>query len=430
MSGNGDLGSAGPLAAFAEENGLAPGPGGHLPQVGTALTHGNSTDGAAHGRLPGGIEGTLALLRYERRSDDHTYTERFTAAITRVPESIGFAPYLAVGNGGGHISLHLGAEGREIAGLDVRVDAGVDEGWLTELFSPALCDWVARSHDDFGFELADGVLVTVRDGHLADRAELRRLCEDAAHLAGAIRTEALEDAGAGQADRTAAKPKKEELRDKRVAYFLPHVAYEERPPANVADAVGSYQSVVRRAPVTYLGGLVTTIWIWLVISIVSGGIYGLLLNVGDPLTNALIWEGALFAIVFFFVIRSRINNDAKATAERAFYEAYARSRGLTDTEPLRFAATHAEANLPGRPVRVYAGTFSGPSGSVSGALMLTGDGMKRGQYAALVAGPRGPTATAELNASAPGISAAYLDELTQTLLLDLATAPAPSAPKA
>ena len=36
------------------------------------------------------------------------------------------------------------------------------------------------------------------------------------------------------------------------------------------------------------------------------------------------------------------------------------------------------------------------------------------------------TAVAELNPSSPGVSAAYLDELTQTLLLDLATAPDPS----
>lgn len=430
MSGIGDLGSSGALGPFAEQYALTPGPGGYLPQVGTALTHGNSIEGAAHGKLPGDIEGIVALLRYERRSDDHTYTERFTAVITRVPESIGFAPYMAVGGGGGHITIKLGVDGREIAGLNVRVDEGVDEGWLTELFSPALADWVSRSRDDWGFELADGVLVTVRDGHLSASADLKQLCEDAAHLAAAIRAEAIEDAGVGQADRTAAKPKKQELKDKRIEYFLPYVPFSDGGPANVATATGSYRAVVTRAPVTYLGGLLTAFWIWLGISVVAGGIYGLLLTVGDPLTNALIWEVSLFAIVFFFVLRSRINGDSKATAEAAFYAEYARSRKLEPVEPLRFAATHAEANLPGKPERVWTGTFSGPSGPLQGALMLAGNGLERGHYAALVSGPRGPTATAELNVSAPGISAAYLDELTQTLLLDLATTPRTPAPGA
>ena len=55
--------------------------------------------------------------------------------------------------------------------------------------------------------------------------------------------------------------------------------------------------------------------------------------------------------------------------------------------------------------------------------------MERGEWAALVAGRRGPTAKAELAPSAPGISGAYLDEITQTLLLDLANSnPAPPAP--
>ncbi len=70
------------------------------------------------------------------------------------------------------------------------------------------------------------------------------------------------------------------------------------------------------------------------------------------------------------------------------------------------------------------------TGGAPGALMLTGDGRKRGDQIALVRGPRGPVATAELNVSAPGISAAALDEATATLLLDLETAPEPVPPTA
>jgi hypothetical protein len=416
-----ESGRAGLLSEFAETHGLEPGAGEDLPKVGTVLDRSNKHDSAVHGVLPGGMPGALLHLTYERRSDDRTYTEELTAVVLRVPESIGFAPYLAGGDSS-HVSVVLDSERREIGTAEVRVDSGVDESWLTELLSPALADWIARSPSGFGFELADGILTVVLDGHQTSAEKLERLCNDAAYLAGAIRREALEDSSGGQAKRTAAR-KKAELRDIRVEKLVPHVIFASGPPRDVTTAAPAYQSILVRAPVTYLGSALTALWITLAISIVAGGIYGLLLTVGDPLINALVWEGGLYLIVLFFVLRSRINGDAKACAEEAFYREYAKARGLEAADPLEFAAVHAEAGLPGRPVRVMTGAFTGPAGTVSGGLMLTGDGQERGQPAALVAGPKGPTAVAELNPSAPGVSAAYLDELTQTLLLDLATTP-------
>ena len=59
--------------------------------------------------------------------------------------------------------------------------------------------------------------------------------------------------------------------------------------------------------------------------------------------------------------------------------------------------------------------------------MTTGDGRTRGDQIALVRGIRGPTATTELNVSAPGISAGDLDAAVETLVLDLETAPAAPA---
>jgi hypothetical protein len=416
--------AAGSLEAFGKGNGLKPGLGGPLPSVGTALGHGNQVDGAVHGNLPGGIEGALAHLHYEERRDDTTRTERLTAVITRISETMGFAPYLS-GGSSGHINLTLESEQHEIGGVQIRAAAGVDPGWLNELISPSVADWLSRSPNGFGFELADGVLTVVVDGHETSGAKLTRLCEDAAFIANALREESIEEASSGQAKRSAAK-RERNARDRRVEHLLPYVDFSRRRPAHVADAIGPYQDVARRAPVTYVGAAWTAFLITLVISVISSGIYGLLLTVGDPLRNALIWELGLFVVVFFFTLRSRINGDAKACAEEAFYREYAAERDLTLSDPLEFAAVHAEADLPGKPARVLSGAFSGPSGTVVGALALTGDGLERGQHGSLIAGLKGPTATAELDVAQPGISAAYLDELTQTLLLDLATAPAES----
>ncbi|HEX8754107.1 MAG TPA: hypothetical protein VF731_11895, partial [Solirubrobacterales bacterium] len=56
---------------------------------------------------------------------------------------------------------------------------GTSQSWLTQLLSPALIDWLARSEDDFGFELANGVFCAGRDSYVADEAGLTTLCEEA-----------------------------------------------------------------------------------------------------------------------------------------------------------------------------------------------------------------------------------------------------------
>jgi hypothetical protein len=162
----------------------------------------------------------------------------------------------------------------------------------------------------------------------------------------------------------------------------------------------------------------TLLWM-LGINIIGGGIYGLLLNLPNRLMAVLVYQVILLVIVGPLVFRSRTKKVAALASEDAFYIEYAKSHRLREVEPLRFAAEHAEANLPGKPVRVFEGAFGG----VPGFLMLTGDGRERGHQIALVRGPRGPVATTELNVSAPGVSAPALDGLVETLVLDLETAP-------
>lgn len=66
-------------------------------------------------------------------------------------------------------------------------------------------------------------------------------------------------------------------------------------------------------------------------------------------------------------------------------------------------------------------------GGVDGALALSGDGSQRSDRIAVIAGPRGPVAEAELQAEEPGLSANTLDAYAKRLgaeaAEDLATRP-------
>ncbi len=409
---------AGSLQAFAETHGLTPGSAGDLPRTGSLLTRGDlRLEGAAGGDLPGGRLGVIAHTVYTTRSDDTTTTHRHTAVITRLPESIGYAPYLLIGSGFGLTAAAV--RGRPVdAAPDVRViaDDGIDEGWLRELFSPAFAEWLQRSPGDFGAELADGVLVVIRESHLTDAGKLEGLCADAGRVAGEISEESIEEAATGGGSVAKGPPPS---REQRLASVLIAELERSSPPAHVESDLADASRLAKRSPAVFASTLRSTLLWMLGINIIGGGIYGLLLNLPDPLMAVLVYQVILAVVVGTLVFRSRTKQVAARASEDAFYIEYAKARGLREVEPLRFAAEHAEANLPAKPVRVFAGSFGG----VPGHLMLTGDGRERGQQIALVRGPRGPIATTELNVSAPGISVAALDGFVETLVLDLETAP-------
>ena len=150
-------------------------------------------------------------------------------------------------------------------------------------------------------------------------------------------------------------------------------------------------------------------------NVIGGGIFGLLLNLPNPGQAVLIYQAFLFVVIGFFVLRSQINGTSQKLAAEGFWQQYARERSLTFEDPSTFAATHAKANLPGTPKRVLTGVFAG----VPGSLMVTGDGLKRGDSIALVGGETGPIATADLDVSAPGASAAALDAYAEQLAGEL-----------
>jgi hypothetical protein len=406
-----------PLAEFASAHGLEFAERTELPARGGLLSEDDLTqDGAATGELAAGEPGTLCRLTYTYRSDDTTHTVKRTAAILRVPESIGFAPYLGARE---RLALVAGSKQVELAGGGRMFAAdGVSDQWLTELLSPAFVQWLARNPDDFAWELADGVLCVSREGHLSKETELAALCADAAHIATTIREECLEEVQTGEAKRTAAKAKAPSGRDKLVSAVLAQTTFD-RPPADVTSALDQFRQVVVRIPGTYISAAFKTLLLMLAVNVIGGGIYGLLLNLHNPGTAVLIYQLILFVVIGFFVLRSQINGTSKQLAIEGFWQQYAKARGLRFEDPSSFAATHAKAELPGNPVRVMTGTFEG----IQGSLLVTGEGLKRGDSIALVAGEAGPTATAEFDVSAPGPSAKALDQYAADLALDLKTRP-------
>jgi hypothetical protein len=420
-----------PLAVFAAAPGLTFATSAELPQQGATLTRdGGKVEAAASGKLPGGIEGTLVHFTYTHTttdSDNHTQTEvrRFTLVVTEIPESIGFIPYLGFTGPGSKLSATAGGENMvpietdSVEGLKhVRAFAykGTSEHWLAQLLSPALVEWLARCDDDFGFELAAGVLCAGRDGYLGDATELQAVCDDAAHIATALREESLEEVGSGGAkadaavDPDAGDPHLEKaMREAGVAA-----------PADTKAADAAFRSYARRSPTIVFGSLKFALLLALVLN-VPGVALPITLIVEDAYLGLAVIELLLVAAIFFFSFRSRVRKSGARFAEEAFFRGYAAERELALEEPLRFAADHAEAKLPFKPDRVLTGVLPG---GTSGSLALHGDGSKRSDRIAIVAGPKGPVAMAELKAS-PVLSAKDIDAYATRLGEELrAAAPA------
>ena len=410
----------GGLSAFAEAHGLQVVERPELPEHGGTLARANAEAGpAAKGKLPGGLEGTLTHFDYTTSDNDgHHYHHPLTLVVTRVPESMGFAPYLGYAGGASDID-QTGPDLGQVESVKAVEGSigknlawaykGTNPDWLGELFSPALIDWIGRSPDDFGFELADGTLVVGRNGHLTQTRELDALCSDAAYLANAIRQEVLEETATGGAERSAAR-KVETLDDKMIATALEKFGSDKELPA-ADSAVPAFRSLISRNPGTWIFKLLGSIG-WLLILNVPAIAIPLLLIHGKHWGWLIAFEGGLLALIYFFRMRIHIRNQSRIYAEEAFYRAYARDRELTLEDPLSFAAAHAEADLPFKPERVLAGGRDGD-------LVLTGKGLTRGDSIALVAGPSGPVASAALEVPPPCIRARDLDAYAERLAGEL-----------
>ncbi len=94
-----------------------------------------------------------------------------------------------------------------------------------------------------------------------------------------------------------------------------------------------------------------------------------------------------------------------------------------------FAQVHAiafskPAELPFSPDRALSGQIGGKR---TAALVISGDGTRREDRIAVVAGPKGPIASSELRASPAGLSATDIDRYATDLIASLGSKPPASS---
>jgi hypothetical protein len=195
-----------PFLDFAERHDLdyaervAPEASGRFP-----LPRGKTTD-LVGGALADGREGLVARLR--RSADDGGAPADLVLVVTRIPESVEFARFIACVATGfrGLIARAIGEGGlgwiREFTFESIEFNRRYrmamlrtgKESRLRQLFSPTFLDWMAdQAPEGLYFDLVSGVLtVTVDGGSVNDAADVERACELAGGIAERIRSEALE----------------------------------------------------------------------------------------------------------------------------------------------------------------------------------------------------------------------------------------------
>lgn len=205
----------GAMQSYAAQRGLSFAPTGTLPATTPLLTAGSrrETQDVMTGKLPGGIEGTLAHYTfYIRRqaSDNRTRYVPYpqTVVLTQLPESAIFVKHLTVhGEGplrtatmfGVDFSSDVDVVEFESTALgkrfQIKTSETQDHVWLRELFSPTFIDWLAaKTPREFSFELVDGLLVVAVGERYTRADQLDWFCGAAAFVRNRIHKEVREDA--------------------------------------------------------------------------------------------------------------------------------------------------------------------------------------------------------------------------------------------
>ena len=154
---------------------------------------------------------------------------------------------------------------------------------------------------------------------------------------------------------------------------------------SIGAAEPTFRRHLARSPRTFIHALSYATAITLVLNIPGAAIPILLALAGSWALLAGI-ELFLIAIFAFFIFRRDLRESGRKYAVEAFWRSYAEQRGMKLEEPLRFAATHAQAKLPFRPDHVLVGPLPGGG---EGCFCIDGDGSKRSDRVAVVIGPAG-----------------------------------------
>jgi hypothetical protein len=192
-------GANGNLESYARQHKLKAAENASVGALTPLLARGGGFEVAFTGKLPGGLEGTLARYSY---SAGMGFT--FTVAMSEIPESTEFVPRIACEQRGRHeTNIHYGFEIRsdklwqESVALNDRyvitTGAFQDDNWMRQLFSPALIDYLAKEPPKgFSFELTYGTYLASIEEDDPSTEALDAFCEAASHVAERLRAECHE----------------------------------------------------------------------------------------------------------------------------------------------------------------------------------------------------------------------------------------------
>lgn len=196
-------------AAYAEQRGLTWQHDSAVPAATPLLRRGDTrrVDESFTGTLPGGLNGELALFRYEERNSGGQANEihHFTVVISELPGLQSRLPGLFVQRRSGFRFLD-GAEdvfrSTERITLESEVldrkceifaNRACDSNWLRQLFEPSFVDFLAEgAPEGFAFEVENGTLCINVNRYRGKASELDELCKAAATVANRITEEAAE----------------------------------------------------------------------------------------------------------------------------------------------------------------------------------------------------------------------------------------------
>lgn len=419
------------LRSYADKHGLAL-ESGKVVSAGSLVRFQAGSDHSLSGALPGGFEGTIALMTYS--GEDGSSHE--TLCTTEVSESIAFLPKLYCRDA--HFrhtrSYTLGSEGFEsdYRGTEfeseavnrtwaVQVAADQDEGWLRELFAPTFLDWLGQhSPEDFTFELLEGQLTCRVDGAVDDEAGLDRLCELTAHIAERIRGESLEEERP-DAPFSAPLPPPEPTPEREAADRAVAKRDWDEPPKDMVSAIRGYERVARRepggwkAPILLGGGIALLILVLTVpFSLIAGGLsdFGVL-AAGSTAVTMVVAAIGIGGFLFWAARRSQVQKRAQRYGQRAFVIEYAAARGLEHEDPRAFHARFLRLDTPGPARNVMFGRHSVTDRETRVLLCSDPSGQSAGFEVAVVAGKRGPAVIHQPAQSGTGPSVAGLDDVAR-----------------
>jgi hypothetical protein len=197
-------------AAYAQQRGLQWAHDASVPAATPLLRRGDErrADEAFTGKLPGDLDGILALYTYEEKGSGDSQTKEihhFTIVLTQLPGIEGRLPGLFVQRRSGFRFLdgaedvfrsteRIRLESEELdRKCEIFADRGCDANWLRQLFDPVFVDFLGeKSPEGFAFEVEHGVLCVNVNRHRGKAAELDEICTSAATVAKRIVEEAAE----------------------------------------------------------------------------------------------------------------------------------------------------------------------------------------------------------------------------------------------